>query len=172
MSRFVIISVVIPEACIFFWNHGCIADPAVVIPNDAKIFFDNETAAFINGATILFDNAPKKALYLILLGIYVLDSFISSDMFFSNVFLIFFFYLVANKNNSWDNLSSLSVLIIILNVAPACFLTSNFGLFSYNLTFTLLHSTIYISKNFFSFFLKSCMPVSWFLTFHKSQFSE
>ena len=90
MSPFVIISVVIPEACIFFWNHGCIADPAVVFPNDAKIFFDNETAAFINGATILFDNAPKKALYLILLGIYVLDSFISSDMFFSNVFLIFF----------------------------------------------------------------------------------
>ena len=38
-----------------------IAETAAVIPNGAKIYFANGTATFINGPTILLNNAPKNS---------------------------------------------------------------------------------------------------------------
>ena len=44
----------------FFWIPATIAESATVIPNEAKIFFANETATFINGPTNLLNNETKN----------------------------------------------------------------------------------------------------------------
>ena len=57
---FEISKVNVPKPCIFPWIPASIPEAATVIPNGAKIFFADGTAAFINGPTILLNNEHKK----------------------------------------------------------------------------------------------------------------
>ena len=57
IPSFEIISVVIPEPCIFFLIPASTA--AYAISNGAKIFFATGIATFINGAATLLNNKPK-----------------------------------------------------------------------------------------------------------------
>ena len=57
ISSFEIISVVIPEPCIFFLIPASIA--AAVISNGAKIFYATGIATFINGPATLLNNKHK-----------------------------------------------------------------------------------------------------------------
>ena len=98
ISSFEIIKVVVPQPCIFFWNPASTAEAAVVIPNGAKLFFATGTATFINGPAILLSNEPKKPPKLVILDIWVLDSFIPADKMFSNAFLGLVFCLAVNNN--------------------------------------------------------------------------
>ena len=58
--KFEIIKIVVPEPCIFFKIPATIADTAAVIPDEAKTFFANGKATFINGPAILLTNEPKN----------------------------------------------------------------------------------------------------------------
>ena len=100
ISSFGLIRVAVPEPCIFFWIPASIAEAEAVIPNEAKIFFVNGTTTFINGFSILLNNASENPPDYIILDIWVLDSFMSVDILFSNGFVSLVFYLIVNDNTA------------------------------------------------------------------------
>ena len=72
-----IISVVIPELCIFFWIPASVADAVAVTPNGDNIFFASRTATFINGTAILLNNKPPD---WVIIDSCAWDNFISAAM--------------------------------------------------------------------------------------------
>ena len=68
ISSFEIITVGVPEPCIFFWIPASIA-------NGAKTFFAKGIATFINGPANLLNNDPKNPADWIILEIWALESF-------------------------------------------------------------------------------------------------
>ena len=146
ISSFEIITVAVPEPCIFFWILASIAEAAAVIPNGAKIFFAIGTATFISWPADLLNNDPKNPPGLIILEIWALESFISVDLLLLNAFLNFVLCPVVN-NNSWGKSFPSNTFKLILKVVLVLFLTGVFSFFSYVsviFTFTLLYSTIYM----------------------------
>ena len=71
---------------------------------------------FINGPANLLNNKPKYPPDEIILDIWVLENFISVDLFFSTAFLNLVVWLVVN-NNSWGKFFPLSISILIPKVA-------------------------------------------------------
>ena len=57
---FEIFRVVFAESCIFFRIPATITEAAAVYPNEAKTFFTNGTAIFINGPANLLNNDRKN----------------------------------------------------------------------------------------------------------------
>ena len=68
------------------------------IPNEAKTFYVEEIATFINGPANLLKNDPRNPPDWIILDIWTLESFKSVDILLLNLFLIFDFCLVADNN--------------------------------------------------------------------------
>ena len=60
ISSFEIIKLVVQNHVFSFEFLQQFAESATVIPNEAKIFFANEAATFINGPTNLLNNETKN----------------------------------------------------------------------------------------------------------------
>ena len=60
ISLFEIITVVVPEPCIFFRVPASIAEAAAVILNGDKTFFAKGIATFSNGPADLLNGDPKN----------------------------------------------------------------------------------------------------------------
>ena len=83
----------------FFLIPASIAEAAAVIPNEAKTFFAEGPATFINGPPNLLNNDPKNPPDLIILETCALESFKSVDILLFKAFLHFVFCLVVNNNS-------------------------------------------------------------------------